>query len=206
MSTIKCVAHRGASLYAPENTLEAFKMAAEMGAEMIETDVRQSADGKIVVYHDSFVTVPGGCEMQIENMSLSALQDIPPQTGGRIPSFEDVVSLCRELNLGIYLEIKETSEALTRTIVDVLKQAHMLENTILFSNRPDYVFFVKVVEPAAKTAFSYRQAGIDPLLIAQACRADGLNLAWEDYPDPHTLIKPDWLARVRGAGLRIMSW
>jgi glycerophosphoryl diester phosphodiesterase len=128
------------------------------------------------------------------------------EQGEHIPSFEAVVSLCRELNLGIYLEIKETSEALTRMMIDVLKQAHMLDNTILFSNRPDYVFFVKVVEPAAKTAFSYRQAGIDPLLISQACRADGLNLAWEDYPDPHTLIRPDWLARVRQAGLRIMSW
>ena len=37
-------------------------------------------------------------------------------------------------------------------------------------------------------------------------KTDGLNLAWEDYPEPHKRIEAEWLERVRGAGLRIMSW
>ena len=46
------IAHRGASAYAPENTLTAFSLAADMGAEMSELDVICTSDGKLVVFHD----------------------------------------------------------------------------------------------------------------------------------------------------------
>ena len=46
------IAHRGASAYAPENTLPAFELAARQGADMIELDVQRSADGVLVVFHD----------------------------------------------------------------------------------------------------------------------------------------------------------
>ena len=51
---VTCViAHRGASRAAPENTVAAFRRAAEMGADMVELDVRRSADGRLVVHHDA---------------------------------------------------------------------------------------------------------------------------------------------------------
>lgn len=46
-------AHRGASAYAPENTFAAFDLAVEMGATAIETDVQATADGHLVLLHDS---------------------------------------------------------------------------------------------------------------------------------------------------------
>ncbi len=46
------IAHRGASAYAPENTLDAFEKAIVMGANCIETDVHQTKDGEIVIMHD----------------------------------------------------------------------------------------------------------------------------------------------------------
>ena len=45
-------AHRGASEYAPENTFSAFYLGLEMGADGIETDVRMTRDGKLVLFHD----------------------------------------------------------------------------------------------------------------------------------------------------------
>ena len=48
-------AHRGASAYAPENTLEAFRLAAEMGADGVELDVQLSRDGELVVAHDETI-------------------------------------------------------------------------------------------------------------------------------------------------------
>ncbi len=206
MTAIRVVAHRGASSYASDNTLTAFRLAKDMGAEMIETDIRRSVDGKIVVYHDSYVAVPGECDVHIEQTTLDDLLKIPLENGEHIPRFEDVVSLCHELNLGMYLEFKDTDDTLTAEIIEILRQMRMLDQAILFGARPDHVVTVKLIDPRVRTCFSYRQPGLDPLLISQACRADGLNLAWEDYPDPHTLIKSEWLERVRGAGLRIMSW
>jgi glycerophosphoryl diester phosphodiesterase len=54
------VAHRGASAIAPENTLEAFERAIEVGADMVEFDVRATADGTLVVVHDPLPPVPYG--------------------------------------------------------------------------------------------------------------------------------------------------
>ena len=48
----RVIAHRGASAYAPENTLAAFELAARQGADMIELDVQRSADGVLVIFHD----------------------------------------------------------------------------------------------------------------------------------------------------------
>lgn len=47
------IAHRGASRAAPENTVEAFRLAVEMGADGVELDVRRAADGQLVVHHDA---------------------------------------------------------------------------------------------------------------------------------------------------------
>jgi len=54
---MQIVAHRGASIEAPENTLAAFAKAIEVGADMIEFDVRRAPDGRLVISHDP-VRVP----------------------------------------------------------------------------------------------------------------------------------------------------
>lgn len=53
---IKVWAHRGASGYAPENTMDAFRKAIEMKADGIELDVNLTKDGEVVVIHDEFLT------------------------------------------------------------------------------------------------------------------------------------------------------
>src|SRR2546426_332500 len=49
------IAHRGASAAAPENTLAAFRLAADLGADAVELDVRRTVDGQLVVIHDASV-------------------------------------------------------------------------------------------------------------------------------------------------------
>ena len=55
MNKVKIFAHRGASAYAPENTLEAFRLAMEQGADGIELDVQMTKDGELVVIHDETI-------------------------------------------------------------------------------------------------------------------------------------------------------
>ena len=52
MKQVKVFAHRGASAYAPENTLPAFALAMEQGADGIELDIHLTKDGELVVIHD----------------------------------------------------------------------------------------------------------------------------------------------------------
>ena len=53
------VGHRGAGAYAPDNTFASFRCALEIGVDMIETDVRVSRDGKLVLAHDAEMGPPG---------------------------------------------------------------------------------------------------------------------------------------------------
>ncbi len=200
------VAHRGASQYATDNTITSYRLAHAQGAQFIELDIRRTADGKPLVFHDTTIPIPGECEQRVERLTLETLLGIPLAGGERIPRWEEVIALGKSLDVGIYIELKDTDPALTTHLVDTLREAGWLDRCILFGPRPDHVFFVREIAPEAQTAFSYRNASIDPILIAQACNASGLNLAWEDHPDPCALITPAWLARVRAAGLRIMSW
>ncbi|MBU6358807.1 MAG: glycerophosphodiester phosphodiesterase family protein [Chloroflexota bacterium] len=206
MSQFSIVAHRGASSYATDNTLTSFRLAKQQGAHMIETDIRRTLDGKALVFHDTTIPIPGECEQRVERLTLDSLLNIPLANAERIPQWEEVIALCVELDMGIYVEFKDTDAAVTTYVVQTLQAAKLLDRCVLFGPRPDHVFFAKQVDPNARTAFSYRNASIDPILIARACNADGLNLAWEDYLDPCALITPEWLERVRAAGLRIMSW
>lgn len=67
-------AHRGASAYAPENTLEAFALAAKMGADGVELDVRLSRDGELMVIHDEeIVRVSNGLGL-VRNMTCAELK------------------------------------------------------------------------------------------------------------------------------------
>ena len=66
--------HRGASGYAPENTLEAFELAAKQGAAGVELDVHLSKDGKLAVIHDASLWRTCGIDLYIEEVNLEDAQ------------------------------------------------------------------------------------------------------------------------------------
>ena len=70
------IAHRGASGYAPENTRAAFERAIVMGAEMIETDVQLSADGELVLIHDTTVTRTSNASGPVGDYTLDELRNL----------------------------------------------------------------------------------------------------------------------------------
>ncbi len=69
-------AHRGASAHAPENTLSAFKLARDLGANAIELDVQLTADQAIVVFHDTTVNRTTNATGNISDYTLSALKSL----------------------------------------------------------------------------------------------------------------------------------
>src|SRR6476646_2920170 len=81
--------HRGASAVAPENTVEAFTRARELGADGVELDVRRTADGVLVVHHDPAVRDVG----LIASLSLAELRAARP----RLATLDDALDACRGL-------------------------------------------------------------------------------------------------------------
>ena len=68
------LAHRGASAYAPENTLEAFSLAADMGADGVELDVHLTADGQPVVHHDDKINRTSNAQGTVREYTLAELR------------------------------------------------------------------------------------------------------------------------------------
>ena len=70
----KIWAHRGASAYAPENSLYAFNLAIEMGADGVELDIYETADGRIVIHHDNDIARMAGTPAKILETDFDVLR------------------------------------------------------------------------------------------------------------------------------------
>ncbi|MEW6325841.1 MAG: phosphatidylinositol-specific phospholipase C domain-containing protein [Nitrospirota bacterium] len=106
------IAHRGASGYAPENTLAAFRKAVELGCQMIELDVRLSRDQAPVVLHDHTLTRTAGDPRRVEELTVAELQQLdaggwfaPEFAGERIPTLADALNAVPE-SIVVNVEIK----------------------------------------------------------------------------------------------------
>lgn len=115
------IAHRGASLEAPENTIRAFERAIGIGVDRIELDLRRSCDGGIVVMHDDHLQRLCGEEGTVAELTLAELRALPvlqsefgiaPNT--RVPEFDEVLDRIAP-RCPLYLELKDDPDPVTFT-------------------------------------------------------------------------------------------
>ena len=112
---IYVAAHRGASASHPENTMEAFRAAIEMGVDQIETDVRITADGELVLIHDATVDRTTNGTGKVAQMTLAELKALdagckkdPKFTGAKIPTFRELLELVKDHpTMTLDIELKE---------------------------------------------------------------------------------------------------
>lgn len=186
------IAHRGASAYAPANTLAAFRKAAELGADMWEVDIRATADGVPVVHHDA--TLADGSE--IGGMTRYALRERMPDC----PCLSEVVALARDLGAGIYADIKDRAAALPTL---ALLQEAAISPVILGA------FGREVVEDLKRARSTYPVAGLVPLGAdphEHAADADIIHLCWERLPAPQDTLTPEFFGRAFRDGKEVVLW
>jgi glycerophosphoryl diester phosphodiesterase len=99
------IAHRGASAYAPENTMPAFELAVRQGADMLELDVQRSADGVLMVFHDDTTGRWDGRKRLATSCTWAELQAL--DIGGeRVAALAEVCAFAREHGVQLNVEIK----------------------------------------------------------------------------------------------------
>ena len=135
-------AHRGASAYAPENTLSAFKLAADLGAQAIELDVKLTADGEVIVLHDQTLNRTTNGRGDIRHFTLAQIRKldasgkfVPNFIGEQIPTLQEVFDLLGG-NLSLNIELTNYAsplDDLVPRVATLVKQFH-LEESILFSS------------------------------------------------------------------------
>jgi glycerophosphoryl diester phosphodiesterase len=135
-------AHRGASAHAPENTLASFELALRQGAEAIELDAKLSADGQVVVIHDSTVDRTTTGHGKVRELPLSALKKLDAGShfdvafrGESIPTLEEVfVTVGHKTFINIELtNYASPTDELPIKVAELIQQ-HRLEQRVLLSS------------------------------------------------------------------------
>ena len=170
-------AHRGASGYAPENTLEAFRKAVEMGADGVELDVQLTKDGELVVIHDE---------------------------RAMIPTLEEVYELLKPTGLTINVELKTGVVFYPEIEARVLDlTARMgLEERVWYSSFNHYtVQRIKELNPQAKTGMLYCDGIVNPVSYgALVVGADAM------HPALYNLQYPNYMEDCKKHGKRVHVW
>ncbi len=123
------LAHRGASAYAPENTMSAFKLAQAMGARWLEFDVMLAACGEVVVFHDENLERTTNGSGFVHEYPYSYLKTLDAGSwfsqrfrGEGIPNLARVLDFLEESGLSANIEIKPSPGKEKETVMQVLKQ------------------------------------------------------------------------------------
>jgi glycerophosphoryl diester phosphodiesterase len=135
-------AHRGASAHAPENTLAAFELALQQGADAIELDVKLSADGHVVVIHDPTVDRTTGAHGKVKDLSLADLRSLDAGSffsanfqGEKIPTLEEVFeAVGRRTFINVELTNYSTPRDHLVESVCMLVKKFGLQKRVLFSS------------------------------------------------------------------------
>lgn len=185
----KVWAHRGASAYAPENTLEAFGLAAEQKADGVELDVHLSKDGKLVVAHDETLERVSNAEGYLKDYTLEKLKQFcfnklhPEYEAARIPTLEEVYELLKPTGLEINVEIKTGIffyPGIEEKLIE-LERTMGMEGRILYSSFNHYsAMKMKKLDPGSRVGLLYSEGFIDVPGYAARLGADALHPALYD--------------------------
>lgn len=120
-------AHRGASAYAPENTMISFKKGIELGANGIELDLQKTKDNKIVIFHDGFIDKKSNGKGKIEDYTYSELYKLDfgswfdeKYKGEHIVLFEDFAK--EYFNKGLTLAIELKVEEIESEVLEIINK------------------------------------------------------------------------------------
>ncbi len=199
------IAHRGASLQAPPNTLAAFTKAAELEADVIELDVQMSADGAVVVAHPADIRQLLKPVCTVSEHTLDELKQMDLGNGATIPTLEEAIECCQEHHLGLYIELK--GNWVVKPVVEAIQQHNLYHKVLVTSFRLDWLADIKALDPGITTSILFSSTTLDAVALAQAIGAQYVHPAWErQHPTPHKLLTPEWIGKVRAAGLGLITW
>jgi glycerophosphoryl diester phosphodiesterase len=184
---VQCIGHAGASEIAPANTLESFALAAELGADLIEFDVR-AWRGRLLLAHTAFDAQFTRC-LRLDD----ALAEL---------------ATARYDGIGFVVDLKTAGTA--TPVVDALRRHGLFERALITSQCPPYLAAVRRVAPAARVGISVAGRLSRRLQRWGEWRSEVLTALREGHYDAlmahHRLIDRELVEQVGGAGAELHAW
>ena len=205
------IAHRGASAYAPENTLEAFEAAVSMRADGIATHVDFTREKKIVLNHDIRLERTSNAQGAIPDYDLAELKQFDfgvkfygERRGIRIPTLEELFDLLKPTDLMINLEIKDDDPGILECLLQIEKNFGMADRVLYSSFNHLQLWRMTQLNPQAKTGVLY---GMKNLPLVNAARYAGMMNAYSLHPRASMLeLFPTLVEDAHNEGLAIYPY
>lgn len=210
MSRTKIFAHRGASGYAPENTMEAFELAVKQKADGIELDVQLSKDGVPVVIHDETIDRVTGGHGFVKDFTLEELkafsvlsEKFADYKNAKIPTLEEVLAYAKKTGLCVNIELKTGIywyPEIEEKTLELVKKTGM-EDRVIYSSFNHYsIQRMKKIVPQAETAYLYSDVILQVDKYAKETGVDGL------HPAVYHVKMADFLKEYLQSGLKVRVW
>jgi glycerophosphoryl diester phosphodiesterase len=216
-------AHRGASARAPENTLDAFRLAREQGVSYLELDVHLSSDSELAVIHDSSVSRTTGQRGRVENMSLAELRRLDagfkfttdhgrtfPYRGKglRVPTLGEVLDAFPDM--GLTVEIKPSRAEIAGALARCLDAHRAGHRVIVASHDHQLLSAFRAASPSVATSFS--KAEVREFLVRlrggsmDGYRPPGVAFQVPEYKGLRRVVSRPVIEAVHGFGCEVHVW
>lgn len=198
--------HRGARQSAPENTLAAFELARQQGADGVELDVRLDGAGRVVVFHDPTLgrTTEQRDHRQLEDLTAEQLACV--RVGGEpVPLLDDVLAWSHQTSQRLNIELKRDVRHKARLVLEVGRRiacvADAPERVVLSSFDPMFVRGLSLLLPEVAVAWLVhaKQRWLERAPGARLTGACGV------HPE-HALLDRTSIARYRGHARFVGTW
>ncbi|MDD2957402.1 MAG: glycerophosphodiester phosphodiesterase [Lachnospiraceae bacterium] len=202
-------AHRGASGYAPENTLEAFELAVKQNADGIELDVQLSRDGELVVIHDETIERVSGIKGNVRDFTLEQLKALNVNRThteyhtSRIPALKEVYELIYPTGLCINVELKTGIwfyPGIEEKLIQLTQDMNMQDRVWYSSFNHASALKMKQLDASSRVGLLYSDGWMNVPEYAENAGADAL------HPMGYNLQYPGFLEQCRERNLKIHVW
>jgi glycerophosphoryl diester phosphodiesterase len=199
------IAHRGASSYAPENTLAAFDLALQMGVRHLELDVHLTCDGHLVVLHDDTLERTTNGAGAVAQHTLAALQALDAGAwfgdafaGERIPTLDQVLARYRG-RAHLHTELKGRTAHLAQRTADLVRAHDMAAYVTMTSFHKAHLEEMRAYAP--EFPLGWLVGEVSDAILAQAQEL-GCTQLCPRAPG----ITPALVRRLHAAGLVVRAW
>jgi len=193
---VAVIAHRGASAARPENTVEAFRHAVELGADGVELDVRRTRDGQAAIHHDE--TLADG--RALRDLDAADLPD-------HVPLLRAALEACEPLEVNV--EIKnvpidgdfDPDQTMAALVVETVRQMGVIDRILVSSFGFACIERVRELEPTLRTAFLIG-GDRDPVPLLDRAAGGG-------HPGVHphvAMVDERFMDAARERGLFVNVW
>lgn len=215
------IAHRGASAYAPENTIAAIRTAQRMGADMVEVDVQRSRDGALVLIHDETldrttnarIVFPDREPWRVSDFTYDELLRLdagvwksPNFAGAAIPTLADALAVLATSTTGLLIELK-SPELYPGIVADLAAELDGVARVPHPAGDADRII-VQSFNIAAMKEYKTLHPTI-PVGLLGVPSVDNLAAlaTWADQVNPqHRSVERDYVERVHESGLDCLVW